>query len=240
MYCKYCGKQTDNDSNICNECEKEHINEDKKVKKRVLKLKIFIPVLILVIIGVIVGVYYGMNYIEVQENIKTIPSSKYVTNNNMIFRGNIDNFYAWATIVHHSDGSLAKITDSDNLNYLQNVVGYRVLIENKSNNELTVDSSKLALILNNNNSINPFDGESDGLDDGYQMENPYIIELNGKDISLQQKTSVTLAKNDYCVIYDYFIINAEDENSALNDSKEIKYDLSSSNIDKSLEVKKLK
>lgn len=165
----------------------------------------------------LVFIGFGINYVNVKRSISTIPTSHFVNENNVFFSGHNKNIYAWASVSHRIDG---KLNTTLNSNPQWNLICYRVLIENKSNANLNIDVSQFALLLNDNTVLNIFEGENDAI--GLPWLNPIITEVNGTDISTKQKRDISISKGNYCVVEAYYAIeNEEDEQAAINKTKEI-------------------
>lgn len=232
MFCRYCGKKISDDSIKCSECGRNLIGKNKKV---VAKHKINRKIILTIIIVFLILVGFGVDYIHTQKSISTIPNSKFVNKDNMIFKGYNKNIFAWATVEHHTDGEL-----NTTLNDIppKNLIGYRILIENKSNNKLNINASNFTLLLNDGTVLKTFEGENDAT--GNLWLNPNVFELNGTDISLKQLKNITLSKGEYCTSNVYFIINNEtEEKKAIDISKEIKFDTTTSNGNIEIELKKI-
>ncbi|MBU3209043.1 hypothetical protein [Clostridium algidicarnis] len=223
MFCRFCGKEIFGGNVKCSECgiklvsnNDEKIKKDKNVNKKVMIFAI--SVVILVLIG------FGINYINTKRFDSEIPTSNYINKNNVIFRGNNKNIYAWATVSHRTDG---KLSTTLNKNPGWNLICYRILISNKSNTNLNIDVSQFTLVLGDNDVVNLFKGENDAI--GLRWLNPIIMEVNGTDISTKQKKDISILKDSYCVVEAYYVIkNEEDEQAAINKTKEIKAGISTS------------
>lgn len=250
MFCNKCGSKISENDNFCKKCGSpisynNQIKNDMIKKRLPIKLIVFMILALVVISTVAVGVYFKL---QSQLSVKSssnkvlkistpIPTSNFVKEKNVVFKGNQDNVTGWCSISHRKDGLLPTTI---NLQPQQVVIELFVLIQNNGDKSINLEPQDFSLVLNNDKELSAFKGEK--MDNNFDWLSPEIIELNGKDISKQHLQQIDLSKHNYCVVEVSFPMNTRaSEKEALSNCKKVEcYFKKSPQIDSSLDIEKVK
>ena len=130
-----------------------------------------------------------------KETVLPIAKTRYVKEQNIIMRGTNKGVSGWGVICSRRDGLLPTTTRATPE---QAVIEFRILVQNNGNVPTNISPSGLTLVLTNGTALDVFKGEDWG--DGFVWLSPKLIELNGKDISMENRSSVLLKPAEFVVL----------------------------------------
>ena len=131
-------------------------------------------------------------------NAPPAPFSKYVREENQVGFGQAEGVLAWVGVAETTTGELqATIAGTK---YAQ----FRFIIQNIGNTPINVSSPRIRALLNNGTIKKAFEGEM--WPSGRMWLGPDVIEVNGKDVSLERYSSITLKQAEHAVVSAAFRI----------------------------------